>query len=148
MDDYIGIGPVAERSDRPADEHEPSQGSAPLVPSYEEHQQHVAIDPEQLRMFTASRSYEELPSLAEEDSPRYSMPDVQPEQPTARTGPFRPYSIQLSSVMNNQHAGPSVTRPLYQQHHDSFSDQTPEGNTRDRGIHPPEYGMRPPAYVA
>ncbi|KAF9363260.1 hypothetical protein BGX34_004541 [Mortierella sp. NVP85] len=148
MDDYIGIGPVAERSDRPAGEHEPSQGSVPLVPSYEEHQQHVAIDPEQLRMFTASRSYEELPSLAEEDSPSYTMPDVQPDQPTARTVPFRPHSIQLSSVMNNQHAGSSVTTPLYQQHHYSFSDQTPEGNTWGQGIHPPEYGMRPPAYVA
>ncbi|KAF9101559.1 hypothetical protein BGX27_011430 [Mortierella sp. AM989] len=65
MDEYIGIGAVANRHD--SGSFDLDQGPQPLIPSYEEHQQHQAVDPEILYLMNSSISYEGLSSLAEQD---------------------------------------------------------------------------------
>ncbi|KAF9572397.1 hypothetical protein EC968_009971 [Mortierella alpina] len=60
MDEYVGVGPVAERDESYSRSLDLSQGSAPLIPSYAEHQMHQAIDPEAAFMMG-------LTSLAESD---------------------------------------------------------------------------------
>ncbi|KAF8945135.1 hypothetical protein BGZ52_009969, partial [Haplosporangium bisporale] len=68
MDEYIGAGPVQRPGEyhHPTSEFDPVSGSAPLIPSYEEHEQHQVVDPESV-MITSSGSFEGLSSLAERD---------------------------------------------------------------------------------
>ncbi|KAF9204197.1 hypothetical protein BGZ49_005592 [Haplosporangium sp. Z 27] len=66
MDDYIGIGEVAEQDNG-------ERGSQPLIPSYQEHHQDQIIDPELLHLMNSSISYEGLSSLSELEEERDSI---------------------------------------------------------------------------
>ncbi|KAG0345318.1 hypothetical protein BG004_003793 [Podila humilis] len=71
MDEYVGMGPVqranADYSQRSSD-FDPHSGSAPLIPSYEEHGQHQVVDPDSVPMMTSTMSFEAgLSSLVEYD---------------------------------------------------------------------------------
>ncbi|KAG0337211.1 hypothetical protein BG000_005682, partial [Podila horticola] len=70
MDEYIGVEPVQRPGEyhHSSSEFDPVSGSAPLIPSYEEHEQHQVVDPESVQMITNSGSFEGgLSSLAEQD---------------------------------------------------------------------------------
>ncbi|ORZ27188.1 hypothetical protein BCR41DRAFT_346471 [Lobosporangium transversale] len=67
VDEYVGVGPIIERIDglmgpEPID----LARSGPLIPSYEEHHRHQAIDPGSLQIMQTSVTYEGLSSLAEQ----------------------------------------------------------------------------------
>ncbi|KAF9397149.1 hypothetical protein BGX21_009176 [Mortierella sp. AD011] len=70
MDEYIGIGPVANRGDDHISPFDLSQGSQPLIPSYMEHQQDQIVDPDMLHLMNSSILYEGLSSLTEQDEER------------------------------------------------------------------------------
>ncbi|KAG0355438.1 hypothetical protein BGZ54_001167 [Gamsiella multidivaricata] len=171
MDDYIGIGPVVRGSDSLGGLFDRTEGSAPLIPSYGEHQQHKVVDPEILHMITSSATYEGLSSLAEQDedgSVGGSRQGQQREEEGLHmaTGvPSRslsPHSFtthyqglfgnsndgSTSSSSNSGGMGPSVMRPWYQQHYYSLSDQTLDGDLLTRGVPPPDYAVNPPEYSA
>ncbi|KAF9356059.1 hypothetical protein BGX26_005780 [Mortierella sp. AD094] len=67
MDEYIGIGPVADRDDIHISPFDLSQGLQPLIPSYTEHYQDQMVDPDMLYLMNSSIAYEGLSSLAERD---------------------------------------------------------------------------------
>ncbi|KAF9991682.1 hypothetical protein BGZ79_004136, partial [Entomortierella chlamydospora] len=70
MDEYIGIGPVADRGGDHISPFDLSQGSQPLIPSYTEHQQDQIVDPDMLHLMNSSITYEGLSSLSEQDEER------------------------------------------------------------------------------
>ncbi|KAI1306710.1 hypothetical protein EDD11_004686 [Mortierella claussenii] len=168
MDEYIGIGPVAERHDL-AGPFEGTQGSAPLIPSYEEHQQHQAVDPELLHMMNSSVTYEGLSSLAEQDEDAdgvhggmstdlYSRTQGQRRLepglislPTSRvrSRSLSPHSFAGIHGSNTAgHGEHTAVRPWYQQHHYSLSDQSPDGSAMSMHVPPPDYAVQPPQYTA
>ncbi|KAF9935973.1 hypothetical protein BGZ67_002834 [Mortierella alpina] len=175
MDEYVGVGPVAERDESFSRSLELSQGSAPLIPSYEEHQMHQAIDPESAYMMG-------LTSLTESDEdaasgmtnglriPNNSTTGLhhqgssQSQQGTrARSRSLSPHPLFSFGAMTEDNyrrtnsnmaeaetgtgAGPTP-RAVYQQHQYSFSDQTPDGSALSRVAPPPDYAMQPPQYTA
>ncbi|KAF9964975.1 hypothetical protein BGZ70_005639 [Mortierella alpina] len=175
MDEYVGVGPVAERDESFARSFEHAQGSGPLIPSYEEHQMHQVIDPESAFMMG-------LTSLAESDEdaasgmtnglriPGHSTMGVHRQisssgqQGTrARSRSLSPHPLFSFGALtednyrrtNSNMAGPGTgsgtgpaPRAPYQQHQYSFSDQTPDGSALSRVAPPPDYAMQPPQYTA
>lgn len=66
--------------------------------------------------------------------------------------PLSPYSystipatVGSNSNLSNSSGGSSGRAP-YQQHHYSFSDQTPDGSVLSLSVPPPDYAVRPPEY--
>ncbi|CAO3566670.1 unnamed protein product [Mortierella alpina] len=173
MDEYVAVGPVAEQDEGFARSFEHAQGSAPLIPSYEEHQMHQVIDPESAFMMG-------LTSLAESDEdaasgmtdglriPEHSTMSLPRQvssngQQGTRTrsrslSPHPPFSFGALAENNYRSAnsnmagagtetGPAPRAP-YQQHQYSFSDQTPDGSALSLVAPPPDYAMQPPQYTA
>ncbi|KAG0276213.1 hypothetical protein BGZ95_007831 [Linnemannia exigua] len=71
--------------------------------------------------------------------------------------PLSPYAISMvpagsnsSSSINNSTSTTTTAVPSgrapYQQHHYSFSDQTPDGSTLSLSVPPPDYAVQPPQY--
>ncbi|KAI8601699.1 hypothetical protein EDD21DRAFT_373817 [Dissophora ornata] len=154
MDEYIGIGPVAERNDNHVGPFDPSQGSEPLIPSYEEHQQHMAVDPELLHMMNSSVTYDGLSSLTERDEGVqdgfFMTQDVVQEEQGGNSHVLSGHhNVHENSGSNSRSgAGPSVIRTGGQHHSYSLSDQTPDGSSLTRGVPPPDYAAMPPEYTA
>ncbi|KAG0238439.1 hypothetical protein B0O80DRAFT_499794 [Mortierella sp. GBAus27b] len=149
MDEYVGIGPIAERSDTTVGAFDPSQNPAPLVPSYEEHQHHKVIDPDLVHMM-ASVSYDDQPPRVEEgDGLGYRAQDATATD-RSWAGPMSPQPYPLNQRSVDGDVSSSAIRPRYQQDHDySVSDQRGEGRTLGEGVPPPpNYGTMPPNYSA
>ncbi|KFH73364.1 hypothetical protein MVEG_00580 [Podila verticillata NRRL 6337] len=173
MDEYIGAGPVQRPGEyhHPTSEFDPVSGSAPLIPSYEEHEQHQVVDPESV-MITSSGSFEGLSSLAERDETEVG--DAQ-----GRTSPQGPNEVLLPNFYNGRrqytssrvrsrslsphpmptpyesidlvhvgHATGRTGRAYYQDHHHSHSDQPTCATATQGEAPPPDYIMRPPEYSA
>ncbi|GJJ75065.1 hypothetical protein EMPS_07423 [Entomortierella parvispora] len=169
MDEYIGFEPTTDYTGlNGSDEHQGgiAPGSAPLIPSYEEHQHHQVVDPESLlmRMGSVSAYDSMLSSLAEQgengqvqyqqflpgQSPSPPPPDLNVVTRT-RSRSLSPNPAEesmASSVYGASIAGAagSTSRLPHQQHHYSFSDQTPDGRLLSRDMPPPDYGLQPPQY--
>ncbi|KAF9959999.1 hypothetical protein BGZ72_008198 [Mortierella alpina] len=172
MDEYVGVGAVAERDENFVRNFELSQGSAPLIPSYEEHQMHQSIDPESAFMMG-------LTSLAESDEDAATgmtnglrvpnSPTMGPQQGSSNNQqgtrarsrslsphPLFPYGSLTESNYRSANSNLAGTgtgtvpapRAPYQQHQYSFSDQTPDGSPLSLVAPPPDYAMQPPEYTA
>ncbi|KAG0035311.1 hypothetical protein BGZ81_009807 [Podila clonocystis] len=175
MDEYIGVGPAQRPGEyhHSSSEFDPVSGSAPLIPSYEEHEQHQVVDPESVQMIASSGSFEGgLSSLAEHDEienagdvqggrtmaqgqnegfmpnfhndgRRYTSSRVRSRSLSPHPMPTPYDSIALV------HEGPSTGRPgrsYYQDHHYSHSDQPTRADQGE--VPPPDYIVRPPEYTA
>ncbi|KAG0053649.1 hypothetical protein BGZ83_000720 [Gryganskiella cystojenkinii] len=177
MDEYVGVEMLTDYPGSTSDNHVPgiSPGSAPLIPTYEEHQQHQAVDPQSMMMIQLGSvgSYDAmLFSLSEHETGTELSQDQQYLQyltrigqnpsppPSSETVVTRTRSRSLSpnqpmmsissldgrdSVFPNG-ASSSTTRMPYQQHHYSFSDQTPDGRLLSGDMPPPDYVLQPPQY--
>jgi len=169
MDEYIGFETITDYSGlngSAGENHDGiAPGSAPLIPSYEEHQHHQVVDPESMLMRMGSVSaYDAMfPSFAEQHENgqiqyQQLLPGQSPSPPPLSGVVTRTRSRSLSpnpgmesitsSVYGASTAGAagSTTRLPYQQHHYSFSDQTPEGRLLSGDMPPPDYVLQPPEY--
>ncbi|KAF9300563.1 hypothetical protein BGZ74_007742 [Mortierella antarctica] len=175
MDEYIGVGPVQRPGEyrHSSSEFDLVSGSAPLIPSYEDHEQHQVVDPESVQMIINSGPFESgLSSLAEHDEAE-NAGDVQSGRTSAQgqndlylsnfyNGGRRYASSRVRSRSLSPHPMPtpfeSMTlvsvgdstgqtgRAYYQGHNYSRSDQptcAPQGEAP-----PPDYIVRPPEYTA
>jgi len=171
MDEYIGVGPVQRPGEyhHTSSEFDPVSGSAPLIPSYEEHEQHQVVDPESV-MITNSGSFEGLSSLAEHDESEIG--DVQRRSslqgqnevllPNYYNGERRYATSRVRSRSLSPHPMPTpyesialvhvgqatggTGRACYQGHHHTLSDQSTCATATQGEAPPPDYIMRPPEY--
>ncbi|KAG0087540.1 hypothetical protein BGZ93_002301 [Podila epicladia] len=175
MDEYIGVGPVQ----RPGEYHHSSSefdlvlGSAPLIPSYEEHEQHQVVDPESVQMITNSGPFESgLSSLAEHDEadnardiqgggtsaqgqndvylPNYYNGGRRYASSRVRSRSLSPHPVptpfESMTLVNVGNSTGRTDRTYYQGHNYSLSEQ-PTCATQGE-VPPPDYIVRPPEYTA
>ncbi|KAF9438258.1 hypothetical protein BGZ76_008991 [Entomortierella beljakovae] len=174
MDEYIGIGQVEISSNG----YENLAHESQLIPSYAEHQQDTAIDPDMLHLMNTSISYEGLSAVAEQDEENQSNnnagsssssqghaqllpPDARSANRSRSASPHSrmrlSHSIDIISSSGSSSSGfgdgginMNAGRAPHQRHNYSFSDQTPDGRLPSIGmlIPPPDYATVPPEYRA
>ncbi|KAF9581958.1 hypothetical protein BGW38_000841 [Lunasporangiospora selenospora] len=138
MDEYVGVGPVATRASddtgHTGDLDPTMHGSAPLIPSYDEHQMHQALDPESVVVLSSTTDINNLPQFAEDDE--------------VETGRIQELEDRRVFVQNNQVVSNPQQRRRHQQRHSITAGETLSPSSarfRSRSLSPHPFPVYEPS---